>query len=125
MAEDNLVNRTVVLSFLKKLGCEANAVPNGREVLPALDRTDYDLVLMDMHMPEMDGLAATRQVRATGRWPDLPIIALTASAMPVDRERCVAVGMNDYLSKPVFPGTLEAMLAKWASAPDDEERLSA
>ena len=102
LAEDNPVNQKVALRMLKRLGYEADIANNGVEVLEALEKQSYDLILMDMQMPEMDGLEATRQVVAKYAEPIRPyIIALTANAMHGDRERCIAAGMNDYVSKPI------------------------
>jgi two-component system, sensor histidine kinase len=104
VAEDNLVNQTIIVAMLAQLGHEPTVVADGRKALEALARKDFDLVLMDCNMPEMDGLEATRLLRAGAsgvREPDVPVIALTANAMDGDRERCFAAGMNDFLSKPV------------------------
>ncbi|MFK8183358.1 MAG: DUF3365 domain-containing protein [Phormidesmis sp.] len=101
-AEDNLVNQQLVYQWLDKLGYRADFVGNGLEVLDALHRQPYDLVLMDVQMPEMDGLEATQEV--CKRWPTETrpyVIAMTANAMQGDRERCLASGMNDYISKPI------------------------
>jgi two-component system, sensor histidine kinase and response regulator len=120
LAEDNPVNQKVALAWLKKLGCSAEAVGNGIEVLEALQRIPYTLILMDCQMPEMDGFEATRIIRKreadTG--PACPwkgpvrIIALTASAMQGDREKCLAVGMDDYVSKPMRLEELQAALER-------------
>lgn len=107
VAEDNLINQKVIKGLLARLGNEAIVVSNGLEVLEALEQNSYDVILMDVHMPEMDGLEATRQIVA--RWPkeELPyIIALTASALEGDREVCLAAGMADFISKPVRPHEL-------------------
>ncbi len=116
LAEDNLVNQQVALGILKKQGLHVDVVANGAEALKALETVPYELVLMDMHMPVMDGLEATRQIRNTqSKVPNhkIPIIAMTASAMPGDRERCLAAGMNDYVTKPVSPQSLAEALDKW------------
>jgi len=100
VAEDNRFNQEIVLELLREAGVFAEVVENGREALQRLQERDFDLVLMDIMMPEMDGLEATRQIRADGRWRDLPIVALTANAGHEDRQRCLAVGMNEVLTKP-------------------------
>ncbi len=112
LAEDNATNRVVALAQLKKLGYDADAVNDGAEAVEAVRRGGYDLVLMDCQMPVMDGFEATRRIRQSAR-PDIPIVALTASAMSGDREQCFRLGMNDYLSKPVDLIALEDMLDKW------------
>ena len=114
LVEDNDVNRMVADGILKKLGWRTDAVGNGVEALAALAREKYDLVLMDVQMPEMDGLEAARRIRAgeAGR-ADVPIIAMTAHAMPGDRNECLEAGMDDYLAKPISPGALAGVLAKW------------
>lgn len=102
LAEDNQVNQKVALLMLEKLGYRADVVGNGQEVLQSLRQAPYDVILMDVEMPEMDGLSAARAIRQWGELPDQPwIIAVTAYAMPGDRERCLQAGMNDYISKPV------------------------
>ncbi len=116
VVEDNPVNQQVVLHMLTRLGCRAHAVDHGLQALQALERDHYDLVLMDCQMPEMDGYAATRAIRAEGslvRNRNIPIIALTANAMQGDRETALAAGMDDYLAKPVHSETLANMLRQW------------
>ena len=116
LAEDNITNQLVVLSILKKLGLLADAVANGTEVIKALETVSYDLVLMDIQMPEMDGYEATEKIRdpqSTVRNHDIPIIALTAHEMADVHEKCLNAGMNDYLVKPVSPQALAEIIGKW------------
>jgi signal transduction histidine kinase/DNA-binding response OmpR family regulator len=116
LAEDNIVNQQVMLGMLKKMGLQADVAANGAEALHALETLPYDLVLMDVQMPELDGIEATRRIRQ----PDsavlthgIPIIALTANAMAGDRERFLAAGMNDYVAKPVSRQALAEALERW------------
>jgi len=110
LAEDEAINRIVILGMLRHLGYEAHSVNDGMDVLDTLDREPYDVVLMDVQMPGMDGLEVTRRIRnAPGEQPH--IIAVTAHALAGDRERCLAAGMNDYLSKPVRLEELQEVLA--------------
>lgn len=116
VAEDNATNQEVAAAILRKLGARADLVQNGAEAIAALARADYDLVLMDCEMPVLDGYAATAKIRAgeAGARPlGIPIVALTADAVSGDREKCIAVGMNDYIAKPVEPRHLAEVLAKW------------
>jgi len=109
VAEDNIINQKVALRMLDKMGCQADAVANGLEVLEAITRGKYDLILMDCQMPEMDGYEASRTIRDPGariRDREIPIIAVTASAMKGDREKCLSAGMDDYVPKPLRPDEL-------------------
>ena len=113
LAEDNAVNQKVALRFLERMGYRADAVGNGLEVLSTLGTHRYDLILMDLQMPEMDGLEATRQIRT--RFPadrQPKIVALTANAMQGDREACLAAGMDDYISKPVKMHEISAAIRR-------------
>ena len=121
LAEDNITNQQVAVGILRKLGLNADAVATGLEALQALTNIAYDLVLMDVQMPVMDGLEATRRIRAREARvtpggtpvPGIPIVAMTAHALARDREDCLAAGMNDYISKPVDPRALVVILEKW------------
>ncbi|MBH3419504.1 hybrid sensor histidine kinase/response regulator [Pseudomonas putida] len=113
LVEDNPVNQLVAKGMLAKLGCQVQLATQGAEALELLERDDFDLVLMDCNMPVMDGYEASRRIRQSGRWPDLPIVALTANAMPEERERCRAAGMNDYLAKPFRREELLALVEHW------------
>jgi CheY-like chemotaxis protein len=141
LAEDNLVNQEVAVAMLENLGCSVDVVAHGQAVLAAIARVSYDVVLMDCQMPGMDGFEATRLIRAQeneakgdrvvcnteqdvehsafrilhSALPRLPIIALTANAVEGDREKCLAAGMDDYLSKPFTQIQLGTMLKRWVS----------
>jgi len=114
LAEDNPVNRKLALKMLERAGFLADVATNGAEALKKVKQNAYDLVLMDCQMSEMDGYEATRQIRALGgSASQLPIVALTANAMVGDREKCMAAGMSDYLSKPLRQDEFHAMLERW------------
>jgi signal transduction histidine kinase/CheY-like chemotaxis protein len=113
LVEDNQVNQLVAKGMLGKLGCEVLLANQGAEALNQLELNDVDLVLMDCNMPVMDGYEASRRIRQGGHYPGLPIIALTANALPDERERCRAAGMNDYLAKPFRREELAALLDQW------------
>jgi PAS domain S-box-containing protein len=123
IAEDNEINRTVVLALLAKLGLQAAVAHNGREAIEMAAGHDYDAILMDCLMPEVDGFQATRRIREDERARHVPIIAMTALSMPGDRERCLAAGMDDYLSKPIRRVALDAAIHRWL--PADEPHASA
>jgi CheY-like chemotaxis protein len=116
LAEDNQVNQRVALGMLERFGVRADAVANGAEAIAALKLLHYDLVLMDIQMPEMDGFEATAVIRECERGRDrrIPIIALTAHVLQGYRERCLAAGMDDHLPKPIDPRRLEEVLLRWA-----------
>ncbi len=115
LAEDNPMNQKLAIALLKKAGYSVDAVENGQMVLDALGRASYDLVLMDVQMPEMDGLKATRAIREKeGEKSHIPIIAMTAHAMKGDKERCLQAGMDDYISKPIEPQVMIDTIEKWA-----------
>ena len=116
LAEDNFTNQRVAIGILKNLGLHADAVANGAEAVKALQDIPYDLVLMDVQMPEMDGIQATKRIRnpkSTVLNHTIPIIAMTAHAMQGDREKCLKAGMNDYVSKPVSSIILAEKLDQW------------
>ena len=118
LAEDNVVNQKVALRLLHKMGYRADAVADGKEALKSLAEIPYDLVLMDIQMPEMDGFEATSVIRSENSIVinhNIPIVAMTANAMKGDREKCLAAGMDDYISKPIYPEELAATLGKWLS----------
>ena len=120
LVEDNKINQIVGLKQLEKIGCDVDVVGNGLEAVEAWRRNRYRVILMDCHMPEMDGYEATRKIRELERKADLPrtrIVAMTASAMECDRELCLAAGMDDYISKPVDVDDLKNALTKTAPAP--------
>jgi CheY-like chemotaxis protein/HPt (histidine-containing phosphotransfer) domain-containing protein len=120
VAEDNVTNQEVAVAILNKLGYRADLAANGVQALRALGQADYDVILMDCEMPEMDGYEATRRIRQRQggtRNPAIPIIAMTADAMTGDREKCLQAGMSDFLAKPVEPRQLAAILEKWLLAP--------
>jgi len=124
LAEDGAVNRMVAVALLEKLGCSIDVAANGIEALQALQRVSYRLVFMDCQMPELDGFEATRLIRRRESDPGqacpwrapVHIVALTAGAMQGDREKCLAAGMNDYVTKPVRLGDLQAALERWQAA---------
>ena len=117
LAEDNLVNQRVAVAVMKKLGLAPALAANGQEALDASAREAYDLILMDCQMPEMDGYQATRAIRAReGGGRRVPILAMTANAMPGDRERCLEAGMDDYLAKPIAIRDLTDALQRWLPA---------
>ncbi len=113
LAEDNQVNALLARTLLTREGHVVDVAENGAEVLVAVKKASYDLILMDIHMPKVDGLEATRQLRAS-EFSHIPIIALTANAMMEDKDRCEEAGMDDYLSKPVDPLQLSEKVQRWA-----------
>ncbi len=125
VVEDNQINLMLATTILKKAGHRADGASNGLEALSSIKNRPYDLVLMDMMMPEMDGLEATRAIRQLGgQRADIPIIAMTANAMKGDREKCLQAGMNDYLSKPIDRVKLFEKIDHWCGSGDPSEELS-
>ena len=114
VAEDNPSNQRVLVEMLKRLGYRPDAVADGREVIQALERQDYDLVLMDIKMPEMDGITATQVIRKLRPENGPKIVAITAFALEGDREKCLEAGMDDYIAKPVQIGDLAEVLKRCA-----------
>ena len=116
LVEDNLVNQEVAREFLEEFGCEIQVAENGKQAVDAVESGSFDLVFMDCLMPVMDGFQASKLIRERERrrdLPQLPIVALTANAFASDREKCLAAGMSDYLSKPFDPADIEVILRKW------------
>jgi len=129
LAEDNPINREVALELLRRVNLSVDTAENGREALEKIRNNRYDLVLMDVQMPEMDGLVATGAIRAQPEHADLPILAMTANAFDEDRRACLAAGMNDFVPKPVVPKDLYVSLLRWLStsprlAPQDNAQDS-
>jgi CheY-like chemotaxis protein len=117
LAEDNKINQMVATELLRIEGFDTTVAENGRIAVELLQQQKFDLVLMDVQMPEMDGLEATRVIRSDERFHDLPILAMTANAMSEDREVSIAAGMNDHISKPIDPKVLYSALTKWIRKP--------
>jgi signal transduction histidine kinase/CheY-like chemotaxis protein len=129
LAEDDPINQLVTVRALEKVGIHVDVVPTGRKAVEALEQQNYDLVLMDCQMPEMDGYEATAEIRRRqGSERPIPIVAMTAHAMQGERERCLAAGMNDYVGKPVEPEELYATVRRWlrvtATSPSQQPEAS-
>jgi CheY-like chemotaxis protein len=125
LAEDNAVNQLVAMRMLERLGCTVDVAGTGREAVAAAKRSAYDLILMDQHMPDQDGVEASLEIRlAEGSERHTPIIALTASALQEDRERCLGAGMDEFLAKPVQAAALRAVLGRAAALKDASEAPS-
>ncbi len=119
LVEDNEINQQVAQEFLERSGIQVRIAANGEEALHLLDKEPFDAVLMDLQMPVMDGLEATRRIRAQARFCDLPIIAMTAAVLTQDREACLAAGMNDHVAKPILPNELREALIKHIAKPNN------
>jgi CheY-like chemotaxis protein len=128
LVEDNEINQQVAQEILQGAGIRVTIANNGREGVEAVERGDFDGVLMDIQMPEMDGYAATRAIRKDERFRDLPIIAMTANAMAGDREKAAAAGMNDHVAKPIVVDEMFEVIGKWITVPEArraEQEISA
>ena len=113
LVDDNDLNRQIGTELLEAVGIQVEVAEDGRQALDRLAARPYELVLMDMQMPVMDGLEATRAIRRDPRWQQLPVLAMTANAMAIDRQRCVEAGMNSHIAKPIDPNELYAQLLQW------------
>ena len=116
LAEDNIINQKLAITLIKKTGLSVDVANDGLSALQELEKGYFDLVLMDVQMPNMDGYTATNKIRNELKLLDLPIVAMTANAMKGDREKCLAAGMDDYISKPITPEDLYRVLDKWLNA---------
>ena len=114
LVEDNKINQIVATKMLQEKGCLVDVAVNGQKAVEMVRLREYALVLMDIQMPEMDGIQATREIRSDAQFDSLPIVALTANAMEDDRQRCLEAGMNDHLAKPIEPELLYQAILKWA-----------
>lgn len=114
VAEDNEINQLVILSMLERMGLKPSVASDGQEVLDSLEKQDFDLILMDVQMPTMDGIEATREIIAKYGDHAPRIISVSANALPEDRMRYLLLGMNDYLAKPICQSALKSLLEKWA-----------
>ena len=120
LVEDNLVNQQITINQLKLLNCDVLLAKNGLEAVKATQEQNFDLIIMDCHMPEMDGYDATRKIREMEiqrNQSPVPIIALTADVMILNRENCLSVGMNDFIGKPVVLNDLKKILDIWLKNP--------
>jgi len=124
IAEDNVVNQKIALKILSKLGYQPALANHGKEALEIVSNEQYDIILMDVQMPEMNGLEATRMIRTCLEVQPI-IIAMTANVMQGDRDECMQAGMDDYMSKPIDLGELLNQLEKWALVLRDRRKLSA
>ena len=121
LAEDNCINEKVAVTMLEKLGLQVDVAHNGKEAIEKSENNSYDLILMDCNMPEMDGFQATQEIRKRETGSRIPIIALTANAMDEDREKCLAAGMDGFISKPFNKNVLVEIMEKWLEKNQDHE----
>ncbi|MCV2403517.1 response regulator [Marinomonas sp. C2222] len=125
LAEDNEINQQVAVGMLNYLGITLDLVKTGKDAIDAMkNTTSYDGILMDLHMPEMDGLEATRIIRQNPKWQNIPIIAMTASSTSSDKEQCNKAGMNDHIAKPIMPADLLSKVARWIKTEPSPEKPS-
>ncbi|WP_206199407.1 response regulator [Parasulfuritortus cantonensis] len=113
LVEDNALNQELATDLLGDVGLQPELAANGAEAVAAVQRKRYDLILMDVQMPVIDGLEATRRVRLLPGYEETPILATTASAFEEDRKRCLEAGMDDFVAKPIDPALLRGALARW------------
>ena len=113
LVEDNELNQQVAVELLEDSGIVIDIAENGEIAVKKVSEASYDIVLMDMQMPVMDGITATKEIRKNPKYALLPIVAMTANAMAQDREKCIQAGMNDHISKPIDPKQLFLTLRKW------------
>ena len=125
LVEDNEINQEVAIGLLEDAAIQVDLAENGEIAVRMSQQNDYDVVLMDMQMPVMDGIEATREIRSDPRLRNLPIIAMTANAMAADREKCLEAGMNDHIGKPIDPDQLFSVLLRWAERRDVDARSAA
>jgi CheY-like chemotaxis protein len=118
LTEDDALNQQVAQEFLHAFGAKIDIAEDGLQALAALEKKDYDLVLLDIRMPKLDGYETIKNIRMQSRWRDLPVVAMTANAITGEKEKCLKAGMSDFLSKPVKPEQLRDTLLKWISPSD-------
>jgi two-component system sensor histidine kinase/response regulator len=125
LVEDNEINQEVAIGQLEDAEIDVDLAENGEIAVRMVQEKDYDLVLMDMQMPVMDGIEATRVIRSDPRFETLPIIAMTANAMAADRDRCLEAGMNDHIAKPIDPDQLFSVMLRWTRRRTAEDKSEA